>query len=126
MCTLCATPTRPFVGPSRLLAGKGASAGCADELRALGVLPDHGSVLLVADSAVLELGLHTGAQSSLEGAGFQVLVGAGGRGRTDAGQRALAAPGRRDRRSRPSLPSAAAAPSTPRSSSPPRSPTRWT
>ena len=24
MCTLCDTPTRPFVGPSRLLAGPGA------------------------------------------------------------------------------------------------------
>jgi len=77
MCTLCSTPTRPFVGPSRLLAGKGASAGCAAELRAIGVVPAHGSVLLVADSAVLDLGLHRAAASSLEDAGFRLLVGPG-------------------------------------------------
>ena len=29
MCTLCSTPTRPFVGPSRLLAGPGSSARTA-------------------------------------------------------------------------------------------------
>jgi alcohol dehydrogenase class IV len=77
MCTLCSTPTRPFVGPSRLLSGKGASAGCAAELRALGVLPSQGAVLLVADSAVLDLELHHRAQSSLDGAGFAVLVAPG-------------------------------------------------
>ena len=67
MCTLCSTPTRPFVGPGRLLAGPGASAGCADELRALGVLPTDGPVLLVADSAVLDLGLHRSAVSAARG-----------------------------------------------------------
>ena len=77
MCTPCSTPTRPFVGPGRLLAGVGASAGCADELRALGVLPTDGAVLLVADSAVLDLGLHRAAVSALEAAGHQVLHGPG-------------------------------------------------
>lgn len=77
MCALCSTPTRPFVGPSRLLAGPGSSAGCAAELRALGVLPEHGSVLLVADSAVLDLRLHRAVASSLEDAGFRVLVAPG-------------------------------------------------
>ena len=77
MCTPCSTPTRPFVGPGRLLAGTGASAGCADELRALGVLPTDGPVLLVADSAVLDLGLHRSAVSALEAAGHQVLHGPG-------------------------------------------------
>jgi len=77
MCTLCSTPTRPFVGPSRLLAGQGASAGCAAELRAVGVVPAHGAVLMVVDSAVLELGLHDQAVASLWDAGFQVLVAPG-------------------------------------------------
>ena len=77
MCTLCSTPTRPFVGPSRLLAGQGASAGCAAELRAVGVVPAHGAVLMVVDSAVLELGLHDQAVASLWDAGFQMLVAPG-------------------------------------------------
>jgi alcohol dehydrogenase class IV len=77
MCTLCSTPMRPFVGPSRLLAGPGSSAACAEELRALGVRPAHGAVVLVADSAVLDLELHRRAASSLEGAGFRVLIGPG-------------------------------------------------
>ncbi|RHW23990.1 iron-containing alcohol dehydrogenase [Nocardioides immobilis] len=77
MCTLCSTPTRPFVGPGRLLAGAGGSAGCADELRALGVLPADGPVLLVADSAVLDLGLHRSAVSVLEAAGHEVRRGPG-------------------------------------------------
>jgi len=77
MCTLCSTPMRPFVGPSRLLAGPGSSAQCAVELRALGVLPALGAVLLVVDSAVLELELHRNVAASLEGAGFRVLIGPG-------------------------------------------------
>ena len=77
MCTLCDTPTRPFVGPSRLLAGPGASAGCAGELQALGVRPQHGSVLLVVDSAVAALGLHARTQASMEDAGFAVCVAPG-------------------------------------------------
>ena len=77
MCTLCSTPTRPFVGPSRLLAGPGSSAGIAEELRALGIVPSEGSALLVADAAVLDLGLHGPAASALEGAGFSVLVTSG-------------------------------------------------
>ena len=77
MCTLCSTPTRPFVGPGRLLAGPGASAGCAAELRALGVEPVHGSVLLVADRAVLDLGLHRRAAAALREDGFSVLLAPG-------------------------------------------------
>jgi hypothetical protein len=77
MCTLCDTPTRPFVGPSRLLAGPGASAGCAGELLALGVRPQHGSVLLVVDSVVAALGLHARTQASMEDAGFAVCVAPG-------------------------------------------------
>jgi alcohol dehydrogenase class IV len=77
MCSLCSAPTRPFVGPSRLLAGKGSSGDCAAELRALGISSAHGAVLLVADSVVLELELHRPAWSSLQDAGFKVLVGPG-------------------------------------------------
>ena len=75
MCSLCSAPTRPFVSPGRLLAGPGASARCADELRALGVAP--GAVLVVADATVLDLGLHLPLLSSLTEAGFSTLVGAG-------------------------------------------------
>jgi len=77
MCTLCSTPTRPFVGPSRLLAGQGSSDGCAAELRAIGVLPAHGAALLIADSAVLELELHRAVADSLGGAGYGVVVAPG-------------------------------------------------
>src|SRR4029450_5316218 len=77
MCSPCSAPTRPFAGPSRLLAGKGSSAGCATELRALGLSPAHGVVLLVVDDVVMELGLHRPAWSSLRGAGFTVLIGPG-------------------------------------------------
>ena len=77
MCTLCSTPTRPFVAPSRLLSGPGSSAGCATELRALGVRPAHGAALVVADSAVLDLDLHRAAVTSLEAAGYKVMVAPG-------------------------------------------------
>jgi alcohol dehydrogenase class IV len=77
MCSLCTAPPRPFAGPGRLLAGKGSSANCAAELRALGVSPADGAVVLVVDGAVLELELHRSALSSLHGAGFAVLVGPG-------------------------------------------------
>jgi alcohol dehydrogenase class IV len=63
------------VTPGRLLAGPGASARCADELRALGVAP--GAVLVVADATVLDLGLHRPLLNSLTEAGFSTLVGAG-------------------------------------------------
>ena len=43
----------------------------------MGVLPAHGAVLLVADSAVLGLGLHNNVATSLESVGFRVLVGPG-------------------------------------------------
>jgi len=77
MCTLCSTPTRPFAGPSRLLAGKGASGGCADELRALGIHPTAGAVVMVVDSVVLDLELHQRAVASLRDAGFHVLIAPG-------------------------------------------------
>jgi alcohol dehydrogenase class IV len=77
MCSPCSAPPRPFAGPSRLLAGKGSSAGCATELRALGVSPAHGAVLLVVDDVVMKLELHRPAWSSLLGAGFTVLIGPG-------------------------------------------------
>jgi hypothetical protein len=50
-------PVRPFVGPARVVAGPGASGFAADELRAAGVRPADGTVRLVADAAVLSLGL---------------------------------------------------------------------
>jgi alcohol dehydrogenase class IV len=77
MCLLCSAPTRSFVGPSRLLAGKGSSGGCAAELHALGVAPDLGAALLVVDATVLDLELHGQVSTSLEAAGFDVLLSAG-------------------------------------------------
>jgi len=64
--------TRPFVAPARTLAGPGAVAGAGAELRAAGVAPAAGAVLLVADAAVLELGLAEPAIESLRAAGFAV------------------------------------------------------
>jgi alcohol dehydrogenase class IV len=77
MCALCSAPTRPFVGPSRMVAGPGSSAACSNELRALGISPDHGPVVVVADAAVQDLGLHLSVCRSLEAAGYTVLVGPG-------------------------------------------------
>jgi|tagenome__1003787_1003787.scaffolds.fasta_scaffold20850061_2 alcohol dehydrogenase class IV len=77
MCSLCSYPTRPFVSPGRLLAGTGASAGCPGELRALGVSSSAGSVLVVADATVLDLGLHGPVTRALDGAGFSVITGTG-------------------------------------------------
>lgn len=65
---------RPFVAPARVLAGPGSSDGIGAELRALGVHPGDGIVPLVADVAVLELGLAARALASLDAAGFTVDV----------------------------------------------------
>ncbi|MBS1892972.1 MAG: iron-containing alcohol dehydrogenase [Actinobacteria bacterium] len=67
-------PVRPFVGPARALAGAGASASVGSELRAAGVRPDDGVVPLVADAAVLKLGLADAAIDSLSAAGFTLDV----------------------------------------------------
>jgi alcohol dehydrogenase class IV len=70
-------PLRPFVGPGRVLAGPGASARAADELRAIGVETKAGAVLVVADAVVLDLGLAGPALESLEAGGYDVIVGPG-------------------------------------------------
>lgn len=68
-------PTRPFVGPGRVLLGAGASGSLAQELVAAGVDPSAGSVIVVPDAAVIALGLAAPALASLEAAGFAVLSG---------------------------------------------------
>jgi alcohol dehydrogenase class IV len=68
------TPVRPFVGPGRVLSGPGATAETGAGLRAAGGRPAHGPVLLVADAAVLRLGLAERPVASLEKAGFDVDV----------------------------------------------------
>ncbi|WP_165821234.1 iron-containing alcohol dehydrogenase family protein [Nocardioides gansuensis] len=60
-----------------MVAGPGSSAACASELRALGISPSQGLVVVVADAAVQNLGLHLPACHSLEGAGYTVLIGPG-------------------------------------------------
>ncbi|MGH2937615.1 MAG: iron-containing alcohol dehydrogenase family protein [Solirubrobacterales bacterium] len=67
-------PVRPFVGPARTLSGSGASASIGAELRAAGVHPGDGVIPLVADAAVLKLGLVDPAVESLMGAGFTIDV----------------------------------------------------
>jgi alcohol dehydrogenase class IV len=69
-------PARPFVGPGRVLAGPGASASVGAELLSIGV-PDGAPVLVVADAAVLSLGLAEPALQGLTDAGFSVRVGPG-------------------------------------------------
>lgn len=68
-------PTRPFVGPGRVLLGAGASGSLAQELVAAGVDPAVGPVVLVPDAAVVSLGLADPALASLEAAGFAVVSG---------------------------------------------------
>src|SRR4051794_24363126 len=70
-------PLRPFVGPGRVLAGAGSSAAVGAELSAIGVVPQAGAVLVVADAAILELQLADAALASLDAAGFTVRVGPG-------------------------------------------------
>lgn len=65
------------MSPGRVLVGEGSSASCADELKAIGVLPVHGRVLLVADGTVLGLNLHRPLLQSLETAGYTVHIGPG-------------------------------------------------
>lgn len=72
--TAALPPVRPFVAPARTLAGAGASASAGAELRAAGVHPDDGVVPLVADAAVLALGLADATVQSLADAGFTLDV----------------------------------------------------
>jgi alcohol dehydrogenase class IV len=70
---VASVPVRPFVSPRRVLAGPGASADIGREL--LGrVGPHTGTVLLVADSAVLKLGLTDPIVAAVGAAGFCVEV----------------------------------------------------
>lgn len=65
-------PTRPFVGPRRVLAGRGAATELGVELRAAHALPGAGPVVIVVDAAVQELGLADASIASLGPAGFVV------------------------------------------------------
>ncbi len=67
-----ASPVRPFVGPGRVLAGAGSAASTGAELRATGVAPTDGTVLLVGDGAVVGLGLVDPVVASLRDSGFVV------------------------------------------------------
>ena len=69
-----ATQLRPFVSPARVTAGPGSSAFAGPEAIASGIRPAHGPLLLVADAAVLSLGLADPALESLRAAGFEVDV----------------------------------------------------
>jgi alcohol dehydrogenase class IV len=70
-------PCRPFVGPARVIAAAGSSKILGDELGALGISPEDGTVLVVPDAAVLRLGLADAALSSARSAGYDVCVGPG-------------------------------------------------
>jgi alcohol dehydrogenase class IV len=65
---------RTFASPARIRCASGASALAGAELRALGARPSHGSVAVVGDQAVLDLGLAGAAVSGLREAGFTVDV----------------------------------------------------
>lgn len=65
-------PTRPFVSPARVLYGPGAASSIGAELLSLGARAASGSVVIVADAALIELGLVTPISDSLTTAGFDV------------------------------------------------------
>jgi alcohol dehydrogenase class IV len=65
---------RPFVSPARVLAGSGSTSAVGAELAAAGIRPEHGTLLVVADSAVLDFGLAERALLSLAEAGFSIDV----------------------------------------------------
>ena len=65
---------RGFVSPARVHCGSGASAKSGDELRAAGAVPEDGPALVVADEAILALGLAEPAIGGLRQAGFDVDV----------------------------------------------------
>jgi alcohol dehydrogenase class IV len=71
---MTATAIRPFVSPARMLCRGGASAAAGAELLAAGARPGDGTVLLVADRVLLELGLVRPAIAALEAADFTVDV----------------------------------------------------
>jgi alcohol dehydrogenase class IV len=68
------TTIRPFVGPARVSSGPGASEALAAELAAIGISPGAGTVVLVVDAAVLDLGLIDPVADLLRGAGHAVDV----------------------------------------------------
>jgi alcohol dehydrogenase class IV len=68
------TSARPFVAPGRVVAGPGAVGALGDELGALGIAPRDGTVVVVADAAILHLGHAARAVSALDGAGFAIDV----------------------------------------------------
>jgi alcohol dehydrogenase class IV len=70
-------PTRPFVGPGRVLYGVGSAESLGTELTAIGGRPAAGVVMVVADAALLALGLVAPIVASLEAEGFTVRVGRG-------------------------------------------------
>jgi alcohol dehydrogenase class IV len=65
-------PTRPFVGPARVLYGPGASGSIGAELLSLGARPAYGIVVVVADAALVELGLVGPIHEAIAAAGFEV------------------------------------------------------
>jgi alcohol dehydrogenase class IV len=65
---------RPFVSPARVLAGPGSTSAVGAELAAAGIRPEHGTLLVVADAAVLDFGLAEPALLSVAGAGFSVDI----------------------------------------------------
>jgi alcohol dehydrogenase class IV len=65
---------RPFVSPARVLSGPGSASAVGAELAAAGIRPEHGTLLVVADAAVLDFGLTEPALLSLAEAGFTVDV----------------------------------------------------
>lgn len=74
---LASFPVRPFVGPGRVLHGADASASIGAELLAVGARAETGSVVVVADAALIELDLVAPVVGSLRDAGFDVRVGPG-------------------------------------------------
>jgi alcohol dehydrogenase class IV len=63
---------RPFVSPARVLTGPGASSAAGAELKAAGIRPEHGKLLVVADVAVLDFGMADAVLRSLAQAGFTI------------------------------------------------------
>jgi alcohol dehydrogenase class IV len=70
-------PLRPFVAPSRVLAGPGATSQAGTELFAIGVSPGAGGVLVIADQALIGLGLVAPLLASLDAGGFENHLGQG-------------------------------------------------
>jgi alcohol dehydrogenase class IV len=65
---------RPFVAPARVVAAVGASSTAGAELRAAGIRPSDGALLVVTDEAVQRLGLFDGIRAALEEEGFSLAL----------------------------------------------------